>query len=279
VIDHATAVRLELVEAEGYHDLAVAAPPDARAALGIRAARVAGASALAATALPTSRLLNHVLGLGVAEPADDAALEAVARFYREQAPQVDWFAAPAPHARPDGLAERLLAAGFRPDYAWAKFARGPQAPPDPPEPPAPVPVRPARPEDAAAFGRIAAEAFGLPAAAAGWLAALVGRERWTCLLAWDGDEPVATSALFVDGRTGWLTFGATRATHRGRGAQRALLAARIALAPELGCDLLATETGDRVAGRPDASYRNILASGFAVAYVRPNLRRPAPPSV
>jgi len=274
VVDRAAAVRLELAEAEGYHDLAAAAPPDVRVAVGIRAARLAGATALAAAALPTSRLLNHVLGLGLTEPADERALEAVARFYREQAPQVDWFAAPSPHARPGGLTGRLVAAGFRPDYAWAKFARGPQAPP---EPPAYVPVRPARPRDAGAFGRIAAEAFGLPAAAAGWLAALVGRERWTCLLAWEGDEPVATGALFVDGGTAWLTFGATRPAHRGRGAQRALLAARIALAAELGCDLLATETGDRVAGRPDASYRNILASGFAVAYVRPNLRRPAPP--
>jgi GNAT superfamily N-acetyltransferase len=58
--------------------------------------------------------------------------------------------------------------------------------------------------------------------------------------------------------------------HRGKGAQSALLAARIHRAVELGCDLLVTETGEQRDDRPSNSYRNILRAGFTEDAVTAN---------
>ena len=47
-----------------------------------------------------------------------------------------------------------------------------------------------------------------------------------------------SGALFVDGTTGWLGMGATMPDHRRKGAQGAILAARIAAAADAGCDVV-----------------------------------------
>ena len=72
------------------------------------------------------------------------------------------------------------------------------------------------------------------------------------------------------GKLAWLGIAATVPGFRRRGAQTALLAARIRRASELGCTLLVTETGEAVDGRPAGSYRNILRAGFEPRYLRPN---------
>jgi GNAT superfamily N-acetyltransferase len=165
-----------------------------------------------------------------------------------------------------GLDEALLARGFTADYPWQKFEREPN----------PVSAESSlRIEEAdERFGTVFAQAYGMPALFAEWLGRLPGRSGWHCIAAYDGDEPVATGALFVAGDLGWLTFGATLPSHRGRGAQSALLAARINLAADLGLALVVTETGVPRDGQAGPSYRNILRAGFRETYVRPNYASP-----
>jgi hypothetical protein len=79
--------------------------------------------------------------------------------------------------------------------------------------------------------------------------------------------------VFIDSACAWLGIGATVGSHRKRGAQSALLAARINAAIAGGCTVLTTETGIPHGGEPAPSYANIQRAGFAVAYPRPNLRR------
>ena len=67
-----------------------------------------------------------------------------------------------------------------------------------------------------------------------------------------------------------LGAGATKPEARKRGAHSALLAGRIEAAYRAGARYVVTETGVPQAGQPAPSYKNILAAGFAVAYVRPN---------
>jgi hypothetical protein len=93
-------------------------------------------------------------------------------------------------------------------------------------------------------------------------------------LAWDGDTPIATGAVFVSGRAAWLGIGATLATHRRQGAQSAMLAARVGIAAQAGCRTITTETGIPQPGEAGPSYVNIQRAGFRIAYRRPNLRRP-----
>ena len=96
------------------------------------------------------------------------------------------------------------------------------------------------------------------------------RAGWTCLVAYDGDRPVAGGAVYVDGDQAWLGLGATLPQARGRGAQSALLAERIRLAAAAGATTVTTETGVRQEGRPERSYRNILRAGFEEVFERPN---------
>jgi GNAT superfamily N-acetyltransferase len=73
--------------------------------------------------------------------------------------------------------------------------------------------------------------------------------------------------FYAAGDVGWLGIASTLAEFRGRGAQSALLAARVARAHRLGLRLLVTET--------ETSYGNVLRAGFGERYVRPNYLRPA----
>ena len=156
-----------------------------------------------------------------------------------------------------GLAESLRALGYEPAGAWTKFRRG-----DAPAPPPTTDLRVEQTVDPDAFS----VATGLPRELAGF----VGEPGWLHFVAWDGDEPVGSGALYTDGALAWVGVGATRENWRGRGAQSALLAARIEAGRRLGVREFATETGED--GGP--SNRNILRAGFEEAYRRPNWHSP-----
>ena len=162
-----------------------------------------------------------------------------------------------PPGRP-GLEVSLAALGYARAGAWMKFERGAAA-----AAPAPTALRIERTLDADAF----AVASGTPPE----LSRFVGAPGWAHFVAWAGDEPAATGALYVDGEVAWVGVGATRPEFRGRGAQGALLAARIDAGRALGATRFATETGE---GR-GVSYRNILRAGFTEAYLRANWQSPA----
>jgi GNAT superfamily N-acetyltransferase len=148
-----------------------------------------------------------------------------------------------------------------------------------PDPGCTLDLRPVAPGDAARMGEIVTTSFDLPAELGPWFAALVGRPGWHVLGAYDGPELVATGSLFAHGDVGWVTWGATDARHRGRRAQKALLAARIDAARALGLRALVTETGEpQHPGDRDASYRNILGAGFRSVYRRPFWRLAQPAS-
>lgn len=79
---------------------------------------------------------------------------------------------------------------------------------------------------------------------------------------------VATGSFGMHEGVALLSGASTHPQHRGRGAQRALLAARLALAQDRGCDLALM-----VAEPGSGSQRNAERSGFRVAYTRTKWRR------
>ena len=240
---------LERVEAQAIRE--------AVALGGGRAALVGGASCVAHT-LPIPEL-NRAQPLGAS--VDVAAI-------------AQWFG-PHPHivnVTPESnyLDAALRAAGYQPGYAWMKFDRD-TAPP----PPTDTDLRVEATLDADAFAVASGEGFGIPPDLSRVLSAIVGAPGWTCFLAWDGSEPAACGALYLDAKTAWIGIGATRPAYRRRGAQSALLGARISAAVAAGATRFTTETGVLVEGRPNQSYRNILRAGFREAYVRANWQSPA----
>jgi len=203
-----------------------------------------------------ARIFNRVLGLRSTEQLDE-----IAAFFGEE----PWWVSDS-----HGLGPDLELRGFAPDYGWMKFSRGVgpwQAHSD-------LDVRAIGPDQAADFARVVAEGYEMPEWTQPLAANVVGRPGWSCYVAYDGKQPAGAGALFVHDGVGWLGYAATRPRYRGRGAQSAILAARIEDARQQGCSTVVTETGAMEEGRPSNSYRNIVRAGFREAGVRANYRAP-----
>jgi GNAT superfamily N-acetyltransferase len=260
--------RAERVELAGWAELWAAAPTDLAARHGIEATVVGGALCTS-VGQQASTMLNRVVGLGLDEPATDDDLDAIEAFFAPHGQS--FYVSLNPKAAPRNLPARLEGRGFGKAYAWMKFARGVE--------PAPATetalrVQEIGPAEGADFGEVVAAGYELEPFTAAWLAELP-RTSWRCYVAYDGEEAAGAAALFAHGGDGYLCFAATRPEHRRKGAQSALLAARIRDAAAAGCERLFTETGERIPLKPSNSYRNILRFGFAEAYLRPNYLSPA----
>lgn len=232
------------------------------------ALEVAGATVLRADSARLSPMLNRIVGLGLVEPATEAAVDAALAAIGDD---VSCYVAVEPGARPAALPEWLAHRGLVPGWNWMTFRRGVG---DIPRATTELELVRVGPEEAASFGRVVALGYELPEDAAPW-AACAHQVGWECWLALDGDEPAAAAGVFVAEGVGYLGFAATLPEHRGKGAQNALLATRIGYARDAGCDVVTTETGELRPDRPASSYRNIVRSGFTEVAVTANWLRPA----
>jgi GNAT superfamily N-acetyltransferase len=85
-----------------------------------------------------------------------------------------------------------------------------------------------------------------------------GHEQY---IAWLGDEAIGSASLSHAGGVAFVNGSGVRPAFRRRGAQGALIRARLERARALGCDLAASNTLPGTASR-----RNMERHGFAVAY-------------
>jgi GNAT superfamily N-acetyltransferase len=247
--------RTEVAEIEALRSMFDALPEDVAGPLGVATLELGEALAVRAPAAPQSPEVNHALGISTADQLDAlSGFYGVGRHAVSPRPGVD-------------LDADLRARGYEPGYSWMKFSRRPGDVPSAESDFRIVEVGAEAGED---FGRAVAEGFGLSEEFATWLALLPGREDWHTFVAYDGAEPAAGGAVHVFEEVAWCGLGATRPSFRRRGAQRAILAARVRRAAELGCTLVVTETGELLDDRPSNSYRNILRAGFEPQYLRAN---------
>jgi hypothetical protein len=135
------------------------------------------------------------------------------------------------------------------------------------------------PEWADDFERLSvAEAYGFPDIVGRAAGAVVGVPGWHAYVGFDGDVPVSTAAMRIEDGVAWFGFGATSESHRGRGGQSAMFARRLRDAREAGCRFAVVETGKETPEEPNPSYRNMVRSGFELAYFRQNWVRQARPA-
>ena len=240
---------LESAEFAAYTDAFRAAP---------EICKIAELGGATCTLLPGlgARIFNRVLGLSSTEPLDE-----IASFFGDE----PWWVSDS-----HGLGPELEQRGFAADYGWMKFSRGV----GPREARSDLDVRAVGPDRAGDFARVVAEGYQMPEWTQPIAAGVVGRPGWSCYVAYDGEQPAGAGALFGHDGVGWLGYAATLPEYRGRGAQSAILAARIEDARKQGCSTVVTETGAMEEGRPSNSYRNILRAGFREAGVRANYRAP-----
>jgi GNAT superfamily N-acetyltransferase len=209
---------------------------------------------------------NRIVGLGLAAPATPAQIDRLVAVAAEAGVR-RLFVQLAPGHEPDGIADWLRARGGREHNRWVRHWRRAASPP---RVETALSVQPIGAAHSAEFAAVLVEGFGLPDGMRPWIAASVGRPGWRHYGAFDGTRLVATGALRPTGEIGWLGQAATRATHRGRGAQGALLARRIEDAAALGCEWVVVETAEDAPAHSAPSHRNVRRLGFTEAYRRPN---------
>ncbi|HEU4905448.1 MAG TPA: hypothetical protein VFT19_04945 [Solirubrobacterales bacterium] len=270
--DHAA---LDATERLFWGDIWAATPTPVANERGLASENFGPIFGLRLAALPQVPMLNLLLGAGEAGATDDGHLAAA----------VEWFDSLGGHyyvplyPGDPGAADAetwLRQEGFGKGYGWMKFVRD-AAPPEMPERPG-VDVVELGAGEGEDFGAIVAAGFELPEWGAALFSELPGRPGWRCYVAEVEGAAQGAAAMRIDDGVAEFGAAATLEGARGRGCQTELLRRRILDAADADSRLLFVETGERVPGKPDASYRNILRAGFEEAYVRPNWRREQPPT-
>ena len=262
-VTRAEALAMERVESLAWRDLCEAATEADVATLGLRVSEIAGGFAMAAAATD-SLIQNRVLGLGLSGAITDDTVRAVKAHYPEDgAFSVNL----CPFAEPTQAPEVLARHGFATYFQLLKWVRdGSDVFPVETSLDV-VPVGPARAHE---WEHLYASVHSLPPVFAAWVARAVGRSGWTHMLALDGERPVAAAAMFVRDGYAWLGMMGTLESHRRRGAQGALIAARLRSGLSAGVRTFTLETGPDSPEAPNGSLRNAARGGFRVAYRRPS---------
>lgn len=257
----------ETAEAEFMYQYEAMASSPTQAALGIAAARIGGGVTLSIRHDVTG-YWSKALGFGFTEPITGPLIDQVIDFYRtEHSPgaviQI------APDALPAEWPAICARHNIRPDSDWIKLACAIND--FQPDQGTDLRINSVGPEDFSQWASAALRGFGMPEAGlANMIAAGLAHPGFRPFAAWDGDEIVATANLFIHGEIGSLNTAATLPTHRNRGAQSALIAARSKEAANAGCHWLCAETGRPADGEKNSSQNNLVAAGLRPIYYRQN---------
>lgn len=272
-MNHTESKLIEIVEREAWLDLVVAAPADYVLTSKVSYTRLGALVGIADLGVPITEF-NRILGLGIDKPVTEAELDEAISWMNEHAAP-SYALQVAPTALPETkLNEWIDARGFKNvGNGWAKFYRD-SAPVEDHAIPTTLEVRLVEAHNAEEFGQVAQAGFGLPEAMIPFLSAIVGRPNWRAYIAYDGDIPVASGAMYIDNNWAWLGVDATLPDYRGRGAQSALIKQRLSAGIAAGVIGFTAETGQPPEGQESTnkSYNNYHRAGFTKAYVRQNYK-------
>jgi GNAT superfamily N-acetyltransferase len=120
------------------------------------------------------------------------------------------------------------------------------------------------------YAKVVTTVFGIPPAMKEIFESAVGKNSWYHYMAFDKNKPVAAGSMYVYGDTAWFGMATTLPEYRGKGAQGAIISARINKAQDLGCKWISVETAEHSEEKPNPSYMNMLKYRFDFIYQRPN---------
>jgi GNAT superfamily N-acetyltransferase len=214
------------------------------------------------------RYVNRAIGVGLGGTAADEVVAAINSFYGERgmAPSLEL----SPWTDP-AIVRQLGADGYRVDWFRNVFV-------------ADLPVTTTEPIEPHVIEQVTAATVQVRQAILAGDAAVGTDARRTSdemcetarilpgaldFLARVDGETAATGSLNVADGIAWIGGAATLDTHRGQGLQTALIAHRVRLAHELGCDLAAA-----TALPNGQSAQNLLRLGFQLVYTQAVLTKP-----
>jgi GNAT superfamily N-acetyltransferase len=262
----------ELTEIMAYADFATSAPTSVREALGLGVLHVGSARALAIREDP-SHFFNRAGGFGADSPITVDDLVRVCDFYRERGVSQGSLMIAPPLLPPDwaaiaaklGLAENSRFIKLGCDIETLPTAAG-LAPLDPG-----WRVGVVEAHQAQEWATVMMTTFGFTTPDLIEMAAsCVGKANWRQYAVWAGERIVAVGSVFLNGECADMFGGATLPEARGRGAQSALLTARVRAATGEGCRWLVAETGVEGPGEHNPSLHNMVRVGFEPLYERAN---------
>lgn len=264
-VDRALAARIEAVEVTQLSSLARLVK-DRRPETSAEARAVAGGVAVY---VGRANSLSRAVGLGMSGPVSAEDADALVDHYASR--EMDARILVSPYADAS-LYEHLGARGFALSRFDSVLTRRVEPAASAPLDGA-VTVTIAGPEDAARWVRASLDGFGVPEGPAARESAAIFEVAFalpgvTYFLSSIGGALAGAAAVYVHERTAYFFAASTAAAHRGRGAQAALIKARLAFAREAGCDLAFTATAPG-----SGSQRNFERAGFATAYSQAMLVR------
>jgi GNAT superfamily N-acetyltransferase len=259
-----TAARIERGVAHAHVQLVERLATESENRLGAAVRRFGGdVTATRVTTQPEVQWLQHVTGL---TPHETSVIGGVLAWYAEHDLHPRFELAPAHDFAP--LAAALAERGFHQtefiDLLWAPV-RAAGAGRDDLADVQVVRVEPGS-SDAVDFARVLLAGHGAdeaPPEHAAALASLADVDGRSCYLARVDNVSLGAAILTVLEGVGYLANASTVPDARGRGAQQALIARRIADAAAAGCDVMAS-----LANPWTSSHRNIERAGLRVAYTK-----------
>lgn len=261
---------LELGEAHAMRDTHAGASAIGGNPMGFGQTEIAGATASSMAAIDYF-FFNRVVGLGVERPVTREDVDTIVAYYRGIGITKD-AVQPANGAQPPELATWLAEAGYVAGGRWVKLWHD-LAGLDPVAGDRRIEL--IGPEEAGLYGDIVLEAFEMPEPSRPLAVGVLGMPGWLVYLGYEDGRPVAAAATRIEDGVAWLGFGSTLPDFRGRGWQTAMFLRRLHDAKAAGCHLAVTETGEETEQNPvNHSYRNMVRTGFRLAYARRNWYRP-----
>ncbi len=209
--------------------------------------------------------LTQSFGLGLFDQVGSAEMQALESFFERRGAQVFHEISPLADS---SLVCLLNERGYQPIEFTSVLFRPAAVAIDLSRPrDEPIVVRCINPGEEDLWARIAAEGWGETAELAAFvrkIGEVAARSKGSlCLLAESAGQPIASAALGFGDRVAILAGASTIPRARNRGAQRALLQARLQIAAERGCDLV------MMGAQPGStSRRNAERQDFRIAYSR-----------
>jgi GNAT superfamily N-acetyltransferase len=204
-------------------------------------------------------------GLGLFAPASDRELDAIEAFFRERGAHAVHEVCPLADA---ALLAMLPARGYRPvELSMVLYRTLDDAATDTRRPPPDLRVRRVEPDESERYAETAARGWSESPEFATMIrefGMVAAENRLSVAFAAEHDgEMIATGAMTMHDGVALLAGASTVREWRGRGAQTALLAARLTHAAAHGCDLA------MMAALPGStSQLNAERQGFRIAYTR-----------
>lgn len=118
------------------------------------------------------------------------------------------------------------------------------------------------------FGSLICQGFGLPETLIPIWASIIRQNDWSCFLAFEGDRPIGTGAMYSSGGCSWLGAGMVLPQFRGRGVHKALIEARIRESQTRGISKFVAEATFSASTPVNTSYENLKTFGLERAYTR-----------